>query len=417
MDLIEHSDFDWTRYHAYRVFDEFLERFVLNRKSYITRHEKELDFEAAFNEIHSLFSEGYDDSKETFDNKVERQFSGASENSKIVFSNVEYLWAMPVQNLRPSTKQSYVERWFSENSEINAGERFFFGTPHTIANAGIWYLQNKYWELIALLRVLSIVSNSSGMADLSSTKQRIAEVCYSAIYEDAARQERFAVTKVCGVHSALMHMSDPEKFESIISENHKRRIANVFEHVISDRPDVECREEKIRLIRERLYGDYGDEGDPDCKYRWFFYQNSIKSLWLNKKSLSQQKSASIDDEVNREVAALDYSEEEGRKQVTTAYRIYRSVKLAGEVKKRDKFTCRACSFNFKKQIVHVHHLDPLSERLSPKKTTQDDLVTLCPNCHYLAHYWLRKSDRYKNLTELLKKLQSSESMGSNSIEN
>ncbi len=402
---MEHSNFDWSRFHAYRVFDEFVECFILNRKSYITRHEKELDFEAAFSEIHSVFSEGYDDSNETFDNKVERQFADASKNSKILFANVEYLWAMPIQNLRPSTKQSYVERWFSENNEINAGDRFFFGSPHTIANAGIWYLQNKYWEIIALLRVLSIVSNSSGIADLSSTKQRISEVCYSAIYEGGARQGRFAVTKVCGVHSALIHLSDPERFESIISENHKRRIANVFEHVISDRPDVVCREEKIRLIRERLYGDYGNEGDPDRKYRWFFYQDSIKSLWLNKKSASQQENASIDDEVNRELAALDYSEEEGQKQATTAYRIYRSVKLVGEVKKRDKFTCQACSFNFKKQIVHVHHLDPLSERLSPKKTTPDDLVTLCPNCHYLAHYWLRKSDRYKNLGELLKKLQ------------
>lgn len=176
--------------------------------------------------------------------------------------------------------------------------------------------------------------------------------------------------------------------------------------MIFDRPDIVCREEKIRLIRERLYGDYGDEGDPDRKYRWFFYQDSIKPLWLNKRSTSQQENASIDDEVNRELAALDYSEEEGQKEATTTYRIYRSVKLAGEVKKRDKFTCRACSFNFKKQIVHVHHLDPLSERLSPKKTTPDDLVTLCPNCHYLAHYWLRKSDRYKNVGELLKKLQS-----------
>jgi len=40
MDLIERGDFDWTRFHAYRVFDEFLERFVIDRKSYVTRHEK-----------------------------------------------------------------------------------------------------------------------------------------------------------------------------------------------------------------------------------------------------------------------------------------------------------------------------------------------------------------------------------------
>lgn len=213
---MERSNFDWYRFHAYRVFDEFVERFILNRKSYVTLHEKALDFKAAFDEIHSAFSEGYDDSKETFDNKVKRQFVGASENSKIVFANVEYLWAMPVQNIRPSTKLSYASRWFDENSEINTGERFFFEFPHTIANAGIWYLQNKYWELIALLRVLSTVASSSAVIDLSSAKQHVAEICYSAIYAGGASHGRFAVTNVCGVHSALMHLSDPEKFESII---------------------------------------------------------------------------------------------------------------------------------------------------------------------------------------------------------
>ncbi|MES9948861.1 MAG: hypothetical protein ABW118_07875 [Candidatus Thiodiazotropha sp.] len=91
---MERSNFDWSRFHAYRVFDEFVERFVLNRRSYITRHENELDFESAFHEIHSAFSEGYDDSNETFDTKVERQFADASEDSKIVFANVEYLWAI-----------------------------------------------------------------------------------------------------------------------------------------------------------------------------------------------------------------------------------------------------------------------------------------------------------------------------------
>ncbi len=35
------------------------------------------------------------------------------------------------------------------------------------------------------------------------------------------------------------------------------------------------------------------------------------------------------------------------------------------------------------------------------------MVTLCPNCHYLAHYYLRqnKGEKFKQLTHLLNKLQ------------
>jgi len=98
------GDFDWSRFHAYRVFDEFLETFVISRKSYITRHEQKLDLEEAFEEIHFRFSEGYDDSQENFEKKVQRQFEGASENCKIVFANVEFLWAMPVGNISPKKR-------------------------------------------------------------------------------------------------------------------------------------------------------------------------------------------------------------------------------------------------------------------------------------------------------------------------
>ena len=399
--------FDWSRFHAYRVFDEFLETFVLERKSYITRHEQKLNFEEVFKEIHSRFSEGYDDSKESFENKVLRQFEGASENCKIVFTNVEFLWAMPVAKILPSKKKSYVMRWFNNEGDIKDGENYFFGRPHIIANPGPWYLRNKYWELIALFRILSIVTSDSDVIDLSSAKRKITELSYAAIYEKTTQEGRFATNKACGVHSALMHLSDPDKFESIISENHKEQISEFFSHVISDRADITCREEKIRLIRERLYDDYGDEGDPDRKRRWFFYLKRLELLWKDKKNISQQNNASIDDEIDLEKTALDYSEKEGGKEIVPTSRIYRSAKLVQKAKERDKYTCQACDFRFRKQIVHVHHLDPLSERKSPGKTTLNDLVTLCPNCHYLAHYWLRtdNGDRYKKREELLFKLK------------
>lgn len=397
-------DFNWSRFHAYRVFDEFLETFILSRKSYITRHEQELDLEKVFTEIHDRFSDGFDNSQESFEKKIRIQFEGASENCKIVFANVEFLWAMPVGNISSKTKKSYALRWFGNESEVNNGEKYFFGYPHTIANFGPWYLMNKYWELIALLRIMSLIASDSQVVDLASAKRKIAELSYSAIYEGIEKEERFAVTKVCGVHSALMHLSAPNQFESIISENHKEQISKVFKHVISD-TDIVCREEIIRLIRERLFDDYGDEGDPDRKHRWFFYLSKLEPLWIDKKSVSQQLNASIDDEVNREQAALGYSEEEGHKENVNTYRVYRSAKLVKRVKKRDNFTCRACKFTFRKQIVHVHHLDPLSERKSPKETTPDDLVTLCPNCHYQAHFWLRNDDKFKKLGELLPRLQ------------
>jgi hypothetical protein len=400
------NEFNWARFHAYRVFDEFVENFVILKKSYVTCHPQRLNLETAFEDICTRFVAAFDDSTASFEDKVALQFEGASEESKIVFANVEFLWAMPMENILPSTKRAYAQRWFTDKDQVVIGERYFFGYPHIIANPGPWYLRNKYWELVALFQVLSLVANDNTIVDLASAKKRIADLSYPAIYEGAAKEGRFAVTNVCGVHSALLHLSAPNIFESIISESHKQQIVKVFEHVVADRPQIVCREQKIRLIRERLYEDYGDEGDSDQKYRWFFYLDRLRPLWIGKSGATQRSIASIDDEVQREQAALDYTEEEGGKETTTAYRVYRSAKLAMNAKKRDNFTCQACDFNFRKQIVHVHHLDPLSERQSPKKTSIEDLVTLCPNCHYLAHFWLRKSNLFKKREALLQKLRS-----------
>jgi hypothetical protein len=409
------SNFDWPRFHAYRVFEEFLKRFIIDRKSYVTRHNQRLNLEAAFEEISSCFVEGFDDSRADFTTKIKLQFKEASEESKIVFANVEFLWAMPVNNILKKTKHSYAKRWFNE-SEVVTGEQHFFNDPHTIADPGPWYLRNKYWELNALLRMLSHVASDGEIVDITSARKRIAELSYSAIYGGTAKEGRFAVNKVCGVHSALLHLAAPGSYESIISESHKQQITKVFEHVISDRPEIVCREQKIRLIRERLYEEYGDDGDSDYKYRWFFYLDRVKLLWIDKKRTSQQLISSVDDEIHREQLAQDYSEEEGKKEPTAGYRVYRSAKLIAETKKRDNFTCRACLFTFREQIVHVHHLNPLSERQSPKETTLADLVTLCPNCHYVAHFWLRKNSKYKNLKDLLQKLEPTRDGALNGVE-
>lgn len=391
--------FDWKRFHAYRVFDEFLERIVIQRRSYVTRHEDQLDLKAAFEDIRSRFIVGADQSAKDFEEKVARQFEGAPEHTKIVFANVEYLWAMPVQNISPEGKRSYALRWFSDPGQVVSGERYFFSAPHIIADPGPWYLTNKYWEIIATLRVLSSIAASSASTTVDQLKAQIAEICRKALYEDGSRGGKFTVDKFCGVHPALMHLADPERYESIISAAHRRQIVAVLGHVVANpSPDPE---QRLKQIRATLYDSHAKSEDPDTKYRWFFYSKDIASLWIGKKSPQEQRVSSAIFDVRAEEDAVDL---EGSKDEVKGYRIRRSAKLVQKAKERDGYACRACAFHFENQIVHVHHLDPLSEYQRPKDTKLADLVTLCPNCHYLAHYWLRKSRDFIRLNPLLAKL-------------
>jgi hypothetical protein len=393
------ATFDWKRFHSYRVFDEFLEQFVLKQKSYITRHSDHLDLGTAFKDIRQRFVAEYDGSMANYEEKVLRQFDGATKATKIVFANVEYLWAMPMANLKPKTKRAYSERWFSRSDLLVDGERYFFGNPHIIADPGPWYLRNKYWELVSLLGVLSLVATEPRLSDLFSLKKKIAEVCHSAIHENVVPNQEFSAPNFCGVHCALMHLANPERYESIISASHRRQICAVLGHIVEDSSNDP--EEFLKQIRSALYHSHGSTEDPDFKYRWFFYSKDVVALWIDKKTSKQQLVSSAVFDVRLEEEAVEI---EGMRNEVTGFRIQRSAILVNAAKKRDQYTCRACKFHFENQIVHVHHLDPISEYTHPKETTLDDLITLCPTCHYIAHYWLHKSPRYKKLETLLSKL-------------
>ena len=253
---------------------------------------------------------------------------------------------------------------------------------------------------MAALRVLSLVTADLGPPDLSALKQKIAALCHAAIYEGVPAGENFAVSKVCGIHSALMHLADPEAYESIISASHRRQICAVFGHVV-ERPSPDA-EVLLKQIRDTLYASHGNAENADRKYRWFFYSKDLRPLWIHKKTKKEQHVSSTVFDVRNEEDAADL---EGDKEEITGYRIRRSAKLVKATKDRDRHTCRACGFHFQDQIVHVHHLGRVSEYKRPQETKLEDLITLCPTCHYLAHYWLRRSDRYKRLEALLAQLK------------
>ena len=78
---------------------------------------------------------------------------------------------------------------------------------------------------------------------------------------------------------------------------------------------------------------------------------------------------------------------EGRAYDRTAKFRSRNVKISNERKKRDNYTCQVCSFSLNindKWVIEAHHLNPLS--VSGEIVTNiDDLISLCPTCHRVAH--------------------------------
>ena len=109
-------------------------------------------------------------------------------------------------------------------------------TPLPIPAPGT--LRNKYWETVSLLGVLSFV-----LKGFQPDRSRITEGKKSprSVIRQFIRalcpSKRLHATKFCGVHCALMHLADPVRYESIISDSHRRGICAVLGHVVEDPSD------------------------------------------------------------------------------------------------------------------------------------------------------------------------------------
>lgn len=87
---------------------------------------------------------------------------------------------------------------------------------------------------------------------------------------------------------------------------------------------------------------------------------------------------------------------EGQKKWKTHQVIERNTQLIHEAKKHfiqenGRLYCEVCGFNFEekygalgKQYIEAHHKTPLA-KLGQRKTSFDDLLMVCPNCHRMIH--------------------------------
>lgn len=77
---------------------------------------------------------------------------------------------------------------------------------------------------------------------------------------------------------------------------------------------------------------------------------------------------------------------EGYRQDRVLATTERDRQLVERRKQKDNFTCQVCGLRLvvnEKYVVECHHLVPVS--LGVRETTMEDLISLCPTCHRVAH--------------------------------
>ncbi len=83
-----------------------------------------------------------------------------------------------------------------------------------------------------------------------------------------------------------------------------------------------------------------------------------------------------------------YGVEEAVRGLAEVKTLSRNKFIVEERKRKDNHTCQACNYRLilnEKSITDCHHVNPLGDTTKATLTSIDDLITLCPNCHRIAH--------------------------------
>jgi 5-methylcytosine-specific restriction protein B len=212
-------------------------------------------------DLQTRFVDRPDLSKDSFENKFRRQLAGAPAPTVQLAAELVYVNLLINGQTLGSTKRALIAEVLSwAGLEIQLPEDVSEALDHGLVNPGQAYAAQKpfgLWFLISFLsrwKALNDAERTSLLADPWRFKEMVfAEPAPSAI----------------GQQYALLHFVFPDSFEPIVSDSHKRLIAERFaEGIEKDEPDVDRR---LLRIRDRLTQRFGD--------RYSYYHDPLREQW------------------------------------------------------------------------------------------------------------------------------------------
>jgi len=183
-----------------------------------------------------------------------------------------------------------------------------------------------------------------------------------------------------------------------------------FDFIPSEHFDEPCND---KIISHSMYWSADDIEEEEVEAKLTVYENIVVLDYIdvNSSELSLDEGKLIirfSNEYRREVVQMDWEDpdgtvtenaaesnwdllcevREGEKYLSEAKRISRNAEIVKSRKHKDNYACQACGYKLKigkTYIIDCHHLESISQSNGHAITSIDDLVSLCPNCHRIAH--------------------------------
>lgn len=284
----------WADNKVYELYHEYLERSVLEDDSFLT-DEKAVITLNSLDDCINRFVVNVIEGKDSFENKIAKQFEGAPYETILTFAHVNWLWCMAPSDFSKWYKKNVAKNILGENLKIALREDIYPDGGFGDAGPSIKFRKPKEIAfLLLLMKELKLKVKEGNVKSISEANALVESMCMEAMFNWDIEISEIVSDQVwkhipegkLAMYNIMLHLANPDQHEPIASDGHKNRIRYAFRAFIEDADDKVKElnpEEQLYFIRQKL-------SEVTGKKAFTFYDEEFRKIWnysLNEEGFSE----------------------------------------------------------------------------------------------------------------------------------
>lgn len=273
----------WADNKVYELYNEYIERCVLSNNSFLTDEEGLVTLQS-IDDCIDRFIIKVIEGKDTFENKIAKQFDGASYETILTFAHVNWLWCMAPSDFSKGYKKNVAKNILGENQREELRDDIYPEGGFGDAGPSIKFRKHKELSfLLLLMKELKLQVKEEKVRSVENANQLVEKICIESMFNWDSETSEIVSEGVwkhipegkLAMYNIMLHLANPAQHEPIASDGHKNRIRYAF-RAFTEQAGEEVKErnpeEQLFFIRQKISEVTGKE-------KFTFYDEEFRRIW------------------------------------------------------------------------------------------------------------------------------------------
>lgn len=273
----------WADNKVYELYQEYLERCVLSNNSFLTDEEGLVTLQSIDDCINRFIIKVIE-GKDSFENKIAKQFDNASYETILTFAHVNWLWCMAPSDFSKGYKKNVAKNILGENQRGELRDDIYPDGGFGDAGPSIKFRKHKELSfLLVLMKELKLQVKEEKVSNVENANQLVEKICIESMFNWDSETSEIVSEGVwkhipegkLAMYNIMLHLANPDQHEPIASDGHKNRIRYAF-RAFTEQAGEEVKErnpeEQLFFIRQKISEVTGKE-------KFTFYDEEFRRIW------------------------------------------------------------------------------------------------------------------------------------------